>query len=262
MERDDILRQFVRWLDSEGTDSLSPLVNEYQAETVGLIPLHEALVAQRHEFKLLVKSNRKTEELLGQYIQETAQIVEKAAQIKLDKVDIERKSVTPFLKSLIELDEAIRRTADAVSHTEHQLQVVAESAFSEHTKSYIKGMSFWSWFWHRKIVVTFAEAFLQKRASEVNTVFAPFRQGFEMARRRLEDIFRRHAITRLNPLGDMVNPETMQVVATVETDAVLAGHVTAVMRCGYLWKGHPIRFADVQAAVTPLDLNKQSDVVE
>jgi molecular chaperone GrpE (heat shock protein) len=243
----EILRQFEDWLRSSETE---PPVSQPcdGRERIGLYQLYEALTSQRQELKLLTKSGRQTQELLAKSMEETTAAVELLQRFHRDKPDVERKAVKPFLMSLVEMDESLERATAAANAMLERMTELFGAHIERCTATYCERMSFWTWFWKRKIVRNFALHISQEQQAEMERIFQPFREGFEILRQRMSDVLKKHAIQRLNPKGEPLNPKTMQVISVVESEQVPPGHVVDVIRPGYLRHGIPLRFADVRAA--------------
>jgi molecular chaperone GrpE len=239
-----ILQQFADWLRSK------PLPAETQEPQVGLYQLFEALTAQRHELKLYTKSGRQTQELLADCIRETSAAVETLQRFYQEKPEVERKAVEPYLTSLCEIDEAIQRSETAMESLQRRLMGWMYSQIEHSTAIYCANLSWWMKTLNRKTIRHFSAYLISQQDEEVGKILEPFRTGITMLQRRMNDVLQKHSIRRLAPWGEPVDPETMQVVAVVESDKVPPGYVVDVVRFGYTWQGIPLRFADVCAAKT------------
>ena len=245
-ENAELLREFAASLTSI---DLTPSENENRNEPqIGLYQLFESLTSQRHELKLHTKSGRQTQELLQQNIEMISEAVEALKRYKKERPEVERKSVAPYLMSLINIDESLQRAANALDSLQEQLNTEIRNGIASMQLTYFDEMSWWERFRKRKIIRAFAEYLKRNQCADIERILSPFRQGFEMLQFRMDDVLSKHSIRRLNPVGEPVDPETMRVVAVVESQSVLPGHVADVVRYGYLWRNKPLRFADVQAA--------------
>ncbi|MDR0608978.1 MAG: nucleotide exchange factor GrpE, partial [Planctomycetaceae bacterium] len=215
---------------------------------VGLYQVFETLSAQRHELKLFTKSNRQTQELLEKNIEETAQTLEQLRRLRKERPEIERKAVQPYLMSLIEVDESLQRAGTALNTLQERLTKLVHERISTTAKSFCDELTSWQRFWQRNTVRYFAEHLAQQHILEIERILEPFRLGYEMTQSRMDDVLKKHLISRLNPIGETVNPETMRVIAIVETEMIEPGKIVEVVRAGYLWRNKPIRFADVRVA--------------
>jgi len=245
----ELLHRLEAWLRTTESKTTPTGVEPEDGEpALGLYPLYETLTSQRHELKLLTKSVRQTQELLAGSIGETAAAVALLQREHRDQPDIERKAVKPFLSSLVEMDESLERAAAAAHIMQERLAELFDTSVERSAATWYGRLSFWGRFWKRRTVRDLTEWIIREQQAEAERTFAPFREGFEMLRRRMDDVLRKHAIRRLDPRGEPLNPETMRVIAVVESQNVPSGYVVDVVRPGYLWRGKPIRFADVRAA--------------
>ncbi|MDR2346498.1 MAG: nucleotide exchange factor GrpE [Planctomycetaceae bacterium] len=254
----NVLEQFTSWLysaetentkdnkDNNAVDSSNNDDSERISET-GLFQVFEAITAQRQELKLYVKSGRKTVDLIEKSIEETSRAVEQLGRLKRERPEIERKAVKPFIMSLIEIDESLLRAISFLDTVQSRL-IFHSRNIEIYAGAYCDRFSFFQRLWRRKTIFQYTDYLIKERAAEVEHVLQPLHDGFKMVIFRMDDVLRRHDVKRLNPVGELVNPETMQVVAVLDSDTVEAGHVVDVIRPGYLWRGIPFRFADVRAA--------------
>ncbi|MCL2623700.1 MAG: nucleotide exchange factor GrpE [Planctomycetaceae bacterium] len=275
----DLLRRLEAWLrTSESEPAVSPTSGELNGGEpcvgepgIGLYQLYEALASQRQELKLYTKTGRQMQEQLAKCIEETSAAVTMMQRYDRDKADAEM----PFLSSLMEMDESLERAAAAVltmqqrltelfgTHVEHAAawcdRLSSRQRFGHGLLRWWHGLLRW---WHRRYsdqqfrllrrhdrtVRAFAAFVAREQQTEAERIFQPFRDGFGMLRQRMNDILKKHEIVRLEPCGEPVDPQTMRVIAVVESECVPPGHVVDVIRPGYLRRGKPIRFADVRAA--------------
>ena len=238
-----ILQQFADWLRSS-----TPIQTETHSPKVGLYQLFEVLSAQRHELKLYTKSGRQTQELLADSIRETSAAVDVLKRFYQEKPEVERKAVEPYLASLCEIDEAIQRAGTAVESLQQRLTECWHSQIEYATAIYCSELPWWGKRSKLKTIWDFSAYLLTQQDKEIAKILEPFRTGIEMLQSRMDDVLKKHSIRRLAPLGEPVDPATMQVVAVVESDEVPAGYVVDVVRFGYTWQGIPLRFADVRAS--------------
>ena len=242
-----LLRQFTDWLRLMETE---PMVSENDMpQPVGLYQLYEALIAQRQELKLYTKSGRQLQELLQQSIEETVKAVDALNRIREEQPDVEQKAIKPVLSDLMELDESLQRTFAALSALQKRFNVLLRDRIETLVSQYHHQMSLWEKLWQRRTLRRFAGYVIQQQGNEAGLLLGAFQGGFEILLQRMDSVLKNHSIQRLNPVGEPVDPETMQVVAVVESETVPPGCVVDVLRFGYLWRGRTFRFADVCAAV-------------
>ncbi|MDR1964125.1 MAG: nucleotide exchange factor GrpE [Planctomycetaceae bacterium] len=255
--REEILNQFFNWFAT--SDEIEDEYDEADAPPqIGLYQVFETLTAQRHELKLFTKSSRQTQELIEKNqelieknIEETSQTLEQLRRFRKERPEIERKAVQPYLTSLIEIDESLQRAGAALNVLQDRLTGLVYERISTLAKAYCDELTIWQRFWRRRSIQHFAKHLAKQHVVEIERILEPFRLGYEMTLNRMNDVLKKHSICRLLPIGEPVDPETMRVVATVESETVEPGCVVEVVRAGYLWRGKPFRFADVRAAVRP-----------
>jgi len=243
-----ILQQFADWLRSSNTAPTETRPIETHSPKIGLYQLYEVLAAQRHELKLYTKSGRQTQELLTDCIHETSAAVDVLRRFHQEKPEIERKAVKPYLTSLCEIDEAIQRAGNATESLQRRLTECWHSQIEHATATYCGKLSWWRRRSKRRMIRDFSAYLLARQDEEIEMILETFRTGIEMLQHRMNDVLQKHSIRRLAPWGKPVDPETMQVVAVVESDEVPPGYVVDVVRFGYTWQGMPLRFADVRAS--------------
>ena len=244
--RAELMQQFAELLSTAEND-IQDAVPEELPPSVGLLQLHEALCAQRQEMKLFTKSARQTQELLQYNIEETSKAVESFERFQKERPEIERKAVMTFLASLMEIDESLQRADDAAKTLQNKLIDLVQGRIDTAVESYCDMLSPWERFWHRKTLLHYAGHLAKAQISGVSLVLDPFLVGLEMLVQRMNDVLKKHAIIRLNPVGQPVDPETMQVVGTVHRADIPRGYVVEVVRFGYTHQNVVLRFADVRA---------------
>ena len=245
--RAELMQQFAELL-STAEDDIHDAAPEELPPSVGLLQLHEALCAQRQEMKLFTKSARQTQELLQHNITETSKAVESLQRFQKERPEIERKAVTPFLASLMEIDESLQRADDAAKTLQKRMIDLVQGRIDTAVESYCDMLSPWERFWHRKTLLRYAGHLAETQIASVSLVLNPFLVGLEMLVQRMNDVLKKHTITRLNPVGQPVDPETMQVVGTVSREDIPRGNVVEVVRFGYIHQNVVLRFADVRAS--------------
>ena len=76
-------------------------------------------------------------------------------------------------------------------------------------------------------------------------------QGVRMALREMWDVFRAHALERIEGDGTAFDPRFHEAVQVTETSRVPSGTVLEVLRVGYTLAGELVRPAMVRVAVAP-----------
>jgi molecular chaperone GrpE len=78
-----------------------------------------------------------------------------------------------------------------------------------------------------------------------------YRQGVELILRTMKDSFERLGVTRIDPLGEVFDPNEHEALDQQFTDEVPAGHVAVVYAPGYRLGDRLLRPASVGVAAAP-----------
>jgi len=73
----------------------------------------------------------------------------------------------------------------------------------------------------------------------------PVAEGIELTLKSLLDIFQKHGVKQLNPVGEPFNPQEQEAIAMVPNPAMEPNSVMEVMQKGYLLNGRVMRPARV-----------------
>ena len=82
-------------------------------------------------------------------------------------------------------------------------------------------------------------------------------QGLALIERNLASLFERLSLQRIGAVGDEFDPKVHEAVAYEESTSQPEGHVTSVMRGGYLLGDRVVRPAQVAVARAPTELSGQ-----
>lgn len=85
----------------------------------------------------------------------------------------------------------------------------------------------------------------QKRAAQL---LASLVEGYRMGLQRIERALQQHGCEAIPALGEVFDPERMEVIEAVSGSGKPAGEVLEEVRRGYLWRGRVFRFAQVRVA--------------
>jgi molecular chaperone GrpE len=201
----------------------------------------------RQELKLQTKSARGLE------------VAVQAALAGLDKAAAQFQSVParegqaadqaskPLVLSLIELDEALERGAQAIALLDRRIAERAPQELLDALDRRFADMSAWRrWLsadWHRV-----ARQVCQQQAAETNArMFAALMDGYRLICVRLQRTLAEHQIRRLQCVGRPVDPQQMTVVELSDDPQVASETVVAELRPGYTWRGTVVRYAEVRA---------------
>lgn len=86
------------------------------------------------------------------------------------------------------------------------------------------------------------------KAEEKDDALSSFLKGIELTKAALEDVFSRHGIVRIYPLGKMFDHDLHQAVKQEKHNEHEVGVVIGVMQSGYTLKGRVLRPAMVIVA--------------
>lgn len=86
---------------------------------------------------------------------------------------------------------------------------------------------------------------------ERDTAVQKMHEGLDLTLKLTDDIFKRFALTTLDPRGEKFDPQQHHAVTTVETNEVPPNHVVNVLQKGYLLHDRVLRPAMVTVARAP-----------
>ena len=85
---------------------------------------------------------------------------------------------------------------------------------------------------------------------------AALREGLELTRRKLDAVFERHGLMRIDPANEQFDPDSHEAISMVDTDDAAPGTVVKVFQVGYRIHDRLLRPARVGVAV-----HRASDVI-
>jgi hypothetical protein len=235
-----------------------------QDRPFGLVDIVEAFTAMRHEWRTNTKETRQLAELLNQA---TLQ-VEAAAKAPSpnttspdtttdDGRDI--RIARALATTLAEIDYAIERAVSAARFSQRSESSAsndlpssnlpsndpAVAALLDELEASFRGTS---WFarwcsrkWHREVVRIVGE---QPANRHVENIVG----GLELLQTRVTRLLTECDIVRKDVSGAMFDPENMNAVDSMTTDAVPSGHVAEQLKPAYLWRGDRLVCAEVRVA--------------
>lgn len=92
------------------------------------------------------------------------------------------------------------------------------------------------------------ERAIEQAKEEENEALREFVTGIEMAKQQFYEAFAKHHIERIEPKGELFDPNRHEAMGVIETDEVKPDHVAEVFQAGYLLHDRVIRPAMVQVA--------------
>ena len=254
-DNDQLISQLRAWLDETQREASAVSSNGDRSDThdrpVGLYELIEQFTALRHEVKLQTKSARSLE----QQYEKAVDIIQEAAgpsgTAEADTSEIVQRTARPYVESLIDLDESMRRGKKVIDNVRRQLL----EEFMGQLQSAIRGLDalfaqlpWWrKWMcrpWHRAV----KKIHLRSVAEDHQSLLGSLVDGYELIQKRLQKALGEAHIQRIDCVGQPVDPTRMTVVEVVDDPYLVPGQVVEEIRSGYCWHGKVFRFAEVRAA--------------
>jgi molecular chaperone GrpE len=146
-----------------------------------------------------------------------------------------------------QLDEANSKALYAAAeaqNTRRRLEAEAQQASSYAAASFARDMLAIKDHLERALIAVTDELRGDKTASQ-------FLAGIEATARELEAVFARHGISRINPIGEALDPHRHQAMIEIPTDDAEPGTIVEEMQPGYMMKDRLLRPALVGVAKKP-----------
>jgi molecular chaperone GrpE len=129
-DTESLMARLREWLDRTRAEAnRAPLGswsgNGEPEQPAGLLQLVAEFTALRHELKLQTKSARGLEEQTGQAIAALGKATDELHTIEAKEAAAAEKAAEPFVRALVELDEALERGAAAVEAARERISVQA-----------------------------------------------------------------------------------------------------------------------------------------
>jgi molecular chaperone GrpE len=256
-DADQLMERFRAWLEQtrtetaveEGDSAASGGESSDEAVCaggVGFLQLVQEFTALRHELKLQTKSARGLEERTEQTLAALHEAAAEFRAVEAKEAEAAAKASEPYVRSLVELDEAVARGRLAVENTRRRIAEEGEERFRGPWAELSGRLPTWKrWLcrrWLREV-----EALCRRQFQETATVLDAMENGYLMLQNRLQKNLAEREISRIECLGRTVDPHCVTVVEAVDDPSQRSGTVVEVVRPGYFWKGDVYRFAEVRA---------------
>ncbi len=235
--------------ESQASDPLSA------AKSPGLVELAREFTALRHEVKLQTKSSRGLDERTLAAVAAIEQAIHVFQSVEPCEAESARRAAMPLVESLVDLDEALRRSQAVMESLRERLVSAAVSDFPVRLAEKYAAQSIWkrwrtrSW---NNAVRELWQAEADRESADRRRVVDSFAEGYALIRARVQRAMAKEEIERINCVGLPVDPHTMTVVEiideVVEGPGRVGGTVIAEVRPGYRWKDRIVRFAEVSVA--------------
>jgi molecular chaperone GrpE len=261
---EDLLADFRVWLQQavssfpeSGTDPFIP--SDSREKPIDLHTLLGQFLALRHEVNLQTKAVRSQQEQNAETLRQLTQALQTLHQDQatdeLAARQVQEDQVRLFLKTLVELHDALapaQREVDRLSRTlEAELSQLAAKP-APHSKP--RKPSWWKGFLGKREGGP-AVASDQKNYQPAPAVAQRVRQllgsvlaGYTMSVQRLERAIQQQGLEVIACAGQPFDPEQMEAVEVVTESGRPGGEVIEEVRPGYLWNGRVFRFALVRVA--------------
>lgn len=204
----------------------------------GLLDVIEAFTAMRHECRGQAKESRTLVESV------------RAAVSSIEELDTKLTSKPPS-------DEWARKLAELVAETDMQLTRAVEAvtradanrreqAKSESTalKRRFESMNTIAKWFSRPLLAFVNEQHKQRRETTESTAV----EALNLILVRLRQMMNECEIERVDVLGQMFEPETMNAIGTLASQDYASGHVADQIAPAYRWRGILLRYADVRVS--------------
>ncbi len=274
-ENEEILRQFRDWLTQtrDEVDSLDDDVcrdverselSAFSAELpgeelrsaelpgeelpdVGLLQLVEAFTAMRHELKLYTKGTRNLEATVTRSLEGLGAASRVFESVQADEQGAAHRAALPLVETLVGLDEGLLRAEQAFRSAHRQLTQTAPDRLRARLEQEFARQSWWGRLRTGRWYVQTRELACAALGQAAEEEFASLMEGVRMLQERLARALRDQGIQRIDGTGQIVDPTRMTVVDLVIDSQLPPETVAEVVRPGYLWGDHMVRFAEVRA---------------
>jgi molecular chaperone GrpE len=173
-----------------------------------------------------VKQSDMNEDTIQQAIDEVEGLEEALQSIASDAAGGERNQ-EDYEREIAELKDRLLR---AVAETEN-IRKRSQRELQEANKYAVTGFA-------RDLIsvvenLNRAASSIPVEAQEASSELKNIAQGVDMTLRETYSVFERHHIKRIDPKGDMFDPNLHQAVVQIESDDAPAGTILQVMQAGY-----------------------------
>jgi molecular chaperone GrpE len=274
-----VLADFRAWLEQAA--ALPAPGPPPEAEPIDLHTLLGQFMALRHEVNLQTRATRAQQETTGETLQQLQQALDSLRQARTAQRDAERdreeETLRPLLKTLVDVHDALALAQREVQRTQEQVlaalapvtewaQAAAIEQAQDSSAALDKRPSIWARLFGSSASKTEEESAdaarftgspqknseemesIQQSATRVQQLLGSILAGYTMSLQRLERTLEQSGLEPIPCVGQVFDPEQMEVVATVTDQGRAAGKVVEEVRRGYLWRGRVFRFAQVSVA--------------
>jgi molecular chaperone GrpE len=261
-----VLQDFQTWLQEanvsrvpERTDGQPGTSSVLTDSSVDLHTLLGQFLALRHEVNLQTKAVRSQQETNAEALKQVSQALQALdhAQIAAEekKEEEEEERLRPFLKTLVDLYDALasaerevgRGSRTLLPELDH-LGQPTEAAQPATRPSFFRRL-----FGNRSQAEidpgrTEKEQQIRPAVDRVRQLLGSLLTGYTMSVQRVQRALQQHDLEPIQTVGQMFDPEQMEVIEAVANTGRTPGEVIEEIRRGYLWHGRVFRYALVRVA--------------
>lgn len=204
----------------------------------------EQFIALRHEVNLQTKATRAQQEQTAETLRQLSQAVD-ALQRPAPNTD---EQLRPVLKTLVDLHDALAVAQREFQRGQDSLWQTLEALTAAPVEEPMP-----PWFWARWFRGRSNET--APHADQPRAVSATLRKqtdalltGYAMSLQRLDAALQLHGLEPIDCVGQLFDPELMEVVEVMAESARPSGEVLTEVRRGYRWRGRVFRYAQVAVA--------------
>jgi molecular chaperone GrpE len=257
---DALLARFRDWLTTQPDDHAEPAPADLLEEPLDLASILREFVALRHEVNLHTKATRTLNEHAEQLLARLAASQPPAPPAN-ETADATA-TPPPYLHTLLEMHDALLLVSRESARIQTQLASALAQATADDQPPADPQTPKLTW-WMRQsgaaaIIAAQQQAITQLRlhlasaASYRAVIERAVRMlqastaGFQLALARVERQLAAHDLQPIPTQGVPFDPERMEAVEVIAGEPGQPGEPVEELRCGWLWRGRVLRFAQVR----------------
>jgi molecular chaperone GrpE len=238
-----ILQDFRDWLQRAAAEPrLEPAADD-GAELIDLHTLASHFTALRHEVNLQTRAVRSQQEQNAQSLEKLGQALDLAQQAQKRASDTDEQ-LRPLVKTLLD-------TYDALALAKREVERIQGEATAPLPPIEIR-LPFWArWLGAQQQIGQCRSVLEQHLAGENQRrqrLLDSILTGYTMSLGRLERTIAAIGLEPIAAVGEIFDPEQMEVVEVVQAPGRRNMEVVDEARRGYVWRGRVFRFAQVRVA--------------
>jgi molecular chaperone GrpE len=280
-----VLADFRRWLQAEAPEPAAPS-GLPDVPAIDLHTVLSHFVALRQEVNLQTRSVRSQQEqnaaLLEQLQRALEVLAQSQARAEQSQQQGQEEHVRPLLNTLVDLYDSLALAGREIQKSQAALKPLLEQAVADDGKdeaplpSAPAGRPSSRSFWSRWRLTPSAADLLRASQEETQKAFEQMRSeraarrerhrqaceacarveealislvdGYTMSIQRIDRALRQHGLEPIATVGEVFDPEQMEVLEAVRDSGRPANQVVEEVRRGYLWNGRVFRYALVRVA--------------